>query len=126
MLYTALFILIEFAWSGYKGFQTVFEYLFYQDTCYEPHGIVSTVHLRVIENAKLRELVAEGPKYGELKSYRNNVFEIHLSLCKKFGLKQKKVELKYLSEQKYQLKESVADPVSNLKEHFEKVICKGF
>ena len=31
--------------------------------CYEPHGHVITGDLRVIENAKLRELVAKGPKY---------------------------------------------------------------
>ena len=33
--------------------------------CYEPHGHVITGDLRVIENARLRELVAEGPKYRE-------------------------------------------------------------
>ena len=33
--------------------------------CYEPHGHVITGNLRVIENAKLRELVAKGPKYRE-------------------------------------------------------------
>ena len=31
--------------------------------CHEPHGHVITGDLRVIENAKLRELVAKGPKY---------------------------------------------------------------
>ena len=31
----------------------------------EPHGHVITGDLRVIENAKLRELVAKGPKYRE-------------------------------------------------------------
>ena len=31
--------------------------------CYESHGHVITGDLRVIENAKLRELVAKGPKY---------------------------------------------------------------
>ena len=31
--------------------------------CCEPHGHVITGDLRVIENAKLRELVAKGPKY---------------------------------------------------------------
>ena len=30
--------------------------------CYEPHGHVITGDLRVIENAKLRKLVAKGPK----------------------------------------------------------------
>ena len=33
--------------------------------CYEPHGHVITGDLRVIENAKLRELVAKGSKYRE-------------------------------------------------------------
>ena len=33
--------------------------------CYEPHGHVITGDVRVIENAKLRELVAKGPKYRE-------------------------------------------------------------
>ena len=33
--------------------------------CYEPHGHVITGDLKVIENAKLREFVAIGPKYGE-------------------------------------------------------------
>ena len=33
--------------------------------CYEPNGHVITGDLRVIENAKLRELVAKGPKYRE-------------------------------------------------------------
>ena len=34
-------------------------------SCYEPHGHVITGDLRVIENARLRELVAKGPKYRE-------------------------------------------------------------
>ena len=33
--------------------------------CYEPHGHVITGDQKVIENAKLRELVAIGPKYRE-------------------------------------------------------------
>ena len=33
--------------------------------CYEPHGHVITGDGRVIENARLRELVAKGPKYRE-------------------------------------------------------------
>ena len=33
--------------------------------CYEPPGHVITGDLRVIENARLRELVAKGPKYRE-------------------------------------------------------------
>ena len=34
--------------------------------CYEPNGHAITGDLRVIENAKLRELVAKGPNYREL------------------------------------------------------------
>ena len=34
-------------------------------SCYESHGHVITGDLRVIENARLRELVAKGPKYRE-------------------------------------------------------------
>ena len=50
--------------------------------CYEPRGHVITGDLNVIENAKLKELVAKGPKYkktkqGQLESYRNNVCGIH-------------------------------------------------
>ena len=33
--------------------------------CYEPHCHVITGDLKVIENVKLRELVAKGPKYRE-------------------------------------------------------------
>ena len=33
--------------------------------CYKPHGHVITRDLRVIENAKLRELVAKEPKHRE-------------------------------------------------------------
>ena len=33
--------------------------------CYEPHGHVITGNLRLIENARLMELVAKGPKYRE-------------------------------------------------------------
>ena len=33
--------------------------------CYEPHAQVITGDLRVVENARLRELVAKRPKYRE-------------------------------------------------------------
>ena len=39
--------------------------------CYEPHGHFITGDVRVIENAKLRELVAKGPKYREPKRVRS-------------------------------------------------------
>ena len=35
------------------------------ELCHEPHGHVLIGDLSVIENAKLREHVAKGPKYGE-------------------------------------------------------------
>ena len=69
--------------------------------CYEPHGRVITRDLRVIENAKLREIVAKGSKYREPN----------------------RVELKYLSEWKDQLKELVADRISNLKGNFKFPKC---
>ena len=51
----------------------VFDYLFNPQTCqckesefsHEPHGHVITGDLTVIENAKLRQIVAKGPKYRE-------------------------------------------------------------
>ena len=39
--------------------------------CYKPHGHVMTGDLRVILNAKLREIVAKGPKYREPKDMVN-------------------------------------------------------
>ena len=72
--------------------------------CYEPHH-------RVIGNAKLRELVAKGPKYREpnrvnWKANRNNVFGVQsIDLYAKNWSKREQVELKYLSEWKDQLKE---------------------
>ena len=33
--------------------------------CYQPHGHIITGDLKIIENAKLRELVSKGPKYRE-------------------------------------------------------------
>ena len=74
----------------------VSDYLSYSKTCqckeckfcYETHGHVITGDLRLIENVKLWELIANGPKYREphynvqLESYRYNVFLIHLCLCK--------------------------------------------
>ena len=43
---------------------------------------------------------------------------------RKIGPKENKLELKYLSEWKDQLKELVADCISNLKEHFKSPKCK--
>ena len=96
--------------------------------CYEPHGRVITGHLRVIENAKLRELVAKGPKYREPNRVKwkatETMFLESIDLYAKNWSKREQVELKYLSEWKDQLKELVADRISNLKGHFKSPKCK--
>ena len=114
----------------------VSEYLFNPQTCqckeskfcYEPHGHVITGDLRVIENAKLRELVAKGPKYREpnrvnWKATETMFFE-SIDLYAKNWSKREQVELKYLSEWKDNLKELVTDRISNLKGHFKSPKCK--
>ena len=46
--------------------------------CYEPHGHVITGDLMVIENVKLRELVAKGAQYRELNKINENCgFRLH-------------------------------------------------
>ena len=96
--------------------------------CYEPHGHVITGDIKVIENAKLRERVAKGPKHR--KSNRVNwkatetMFLESIDLCAKSWSKREQVELKYLSEWKDQLRELVADRISNLKGHFKSTKCK--
>ena len=96
--------------------------------CYEPHGHVITGDLRVIENAKLRELVAEGPKYREPNRVNwkatETMFLESTDLYAKNWSKREQVEFKYLSEWKDQLKELVADRISNLKGHFKSPKCK--
>ena len=91
--------------------------------CYEPHDYVITGYLRVTENAKLRELVAEGPKYREPNRANWKATEtIHLGsidLHAKSWSKREQVDLKYLSEWKDQLKELVTHRISNLKGHFK-------
>ena len=96
--------------------------------CYEPHGHVITGDLRVIENAKLRELVAKGPKYREPNTVdwtaTETMFLESTDLYAKNWFKREQVELKYLSEWKDQLKELVADRILNLKGHFKSRKCK--
>ena len=93
--------------------------------CYEPHGHVITGDVRVIENAKLRELVAKGPKYREPNRVNwkatKTMFLESIDLYAKNWSKREQVELKYLSEWKDQLKELVADRISNLKGHFNPI-----
>ena len=75
--------------------------------CYEPHGHVITGDLRVIENAKLRELVAKGPKCREPNrvnwKVKETMFLESIDLYAKNWSKREEVELNYLSEWKDQL-----------------------
>ena len=91
-------------------------------------GHVITGDLRVIENAKLRQLVAKGPKYREPNRVNwkatETMFLESTDLYAKNWSKREQVELKYLSEWKDQLKELVAGRISNLKGHFKSPKCK--
>ena len=114
----------------------VSEYLSNPQTCqckeskffYGPHGHVITGDLRVIENAKLRELVANRANYRESNRVNwkatETMFLESIDLYAKNCSKRAQVELKYLSEWKDQLKELVADRISNLKGHFKSPNCK--
>ena len=95
---------------------------------YELHGHVITGDLRVIENAKLRELVAKGPKYKEpnrdnWKATETMFFE-SIDLCAKHWSKKEQVDLEDLSEWKDHLKELVGERISNLKWCFKSPKCK--
>ena len=91
--------------------------------CYEPHGHVITGDLRVIENTRLRELVAKGPKYREPNRVNwkatETMFLESIDLYAKNWSKREQVDLKYLSESKDHLKELVTDRISDLKGHFK-------
>ena len=91
--------------------------------CYDPNGHVIIGDLRVIENAKLRELFAKGPKYREPNRVNwkatETMFMESIDLYANSWSKREQVELKYLSEWKDQLKELVADCISNSKGHFK-------
>ena len=67
-------------------------------SCYEPHGHVITADLRVIENAKLRELVAKGPKYREPSRVNWKATEVMflepIDLYAKNWFKREQVDLK--------------------------------
>ena len=97
--------------------------------CYEPYGHVITGDLRVTENARLRELVAKGPKYGAPNGVNwkatETMFLESIDFYAKNWSKREQVDLKYLSEfPKSHLKELVTDRVSNLKGHFKSHKCK--
>ena len=80
------------------------------------------------ENAKLREIVAKGPKYREPNKVNwkatETMFLESTDLYAKNWSKREQVELKYLSEWKDQLKELVGNHISNLKGHFKSPKCK--
>ena len=62
--------------------------------CYEPHSHVITGDLKVIENAKLREPVAKGPKYREPNRVNwkatETMFSESIDLYAKIGPKENK------------------------------------
>ena len=70
--------------------------------CYEPHGHVTTGDLMVIENVKLRELVAKGPKYREPNKINwqstETMVSYSIDLYAEQWSKREQVDLKYLSE----------------------------
>ena len=96
--------------------------------CYEPHGHVITGDLMVIENARLRELFAKGPKYREPNRVNWKATETmsleSIDLYAKHWSKREQVDLQYLSEWKNHLKELVTDRILNLKGHFKSPKCK--
>ena len=87
---------------------------------YEPHGHVITGDLIVIENVKLREFVAKGPKYREPNKIYWQSTETMISnsidLYSEQWSKREQVDLKYFSEWKNQIKELVVERISSLKE----------
>ena len=88
--------------------------------CYEPHGHVIIGDLMVIENVKLRELVAKGPKYREPNKINwqstETIVSNSIDLYAEQWSKREPVDLKYLSEWKDQIKELVVERISSLKE----------
>ena len=74
----------------------------------------------VIENVKLRELVAKGPKYQEPNKINWQSTETMVSnsidLYAEQWSKREQVDLKYLSEWKDQIKGLVVERISSLKE----------
>ena len=87
--------------------------------CYEPHDHVIIGDLRVIENARLRELVAKGqkikePNIGSTGNQQKQFFLESIDLYAKNWSKREQVDLRYLSEGKDHLKELVTDRILNL------------
>ena len=69
--------------------------------CYQPHGHIITGDLKIIENAKLRDLISKGLKYRETnkmdwKATENMIFE-SIDLYAGRWAKKEQDNLKYLS-----------------------------
>ena len=81
-----------------------------------------------MENARLRELVAKGPKYREPNRVNwkatETMFLESIDLNAKNCSKREQVDLKYLCEWKDHLKELVTDRISDLKGNFKSPKCK--
>ena len=90
--------------------------------CYEPHGHVITGDLRAIENAKLKEQNTENQLGVNWKATETMFFE-SIDLYAKNWSKENK-QNSNVSEWKDQLKELVADRISDLKGHFKYPKCK--
>ena len=91
--------------------------------CYQPHGHIITGDLKLIENAKLRELVSKGPKYREpnkinRKATENMIFESIDLYAERWAKREQ--DLKYLSKWKETLKKLVTDRISGLKGKFKR------
>ena len=87
--------------------------------CYQPHGHIITGDLKIIENAKLRELVSKGPKYREpnkinWKVTENMIFE-SIDLYAERWAKREQDNLSYLSKWKETLKKLGTDRILGLK-----------
>ena len=77
----------------------------------------------IIDNVKLRELLAKGPKYREpnrigWKSTETMVLD-SIDLFAEQWSKREQVDLKYLSEWKNQIKELAVERISSLKEKIQ-------
>ena len=91
--------------------------------CYQPHVII-TGDLKIIENAKLRELVSKGPKHREpnkiqWKATENTIFD-SIDLYAERWAEREQDNLKYLSKWTESLKELATDQISGWKGKFKR------
>ena len=92
--------------------------------CHQPHGHIITGDLKIVENAKLRELVSKGTKCREpnkinWKATENMIFE-SIDLYAEQWAKREQDNLKYLSNWKETLKGLATDRISGLKGKFKR------